>query len=147
MATCGIYKITSPAKKIYVGKSININNRRKSYVSNRNTLQHLIFKSIQQYGFENHKFEILLTCEKSELAKWETYFIVFYDSCKTKHGLNLVGAGYHIPSQLEIFCDLCQKERVLKCFDKTRREHLCRECFIEKHKNELKTQKNYVEIL
>lgn len=56
----GIYKITNPQNKIYIGQSWDIDNRKRTYISaNKVKSQTHIFNSIKKYGWESHKFEIL----------------------------------------------------------------------------------------
>lgn len=56
----GIYKITSPSGKIYIGQSWNIERRRNSYRWVNNVKgQWKIFYSMKKYGTENHKFDII----------------------------------------------------------------------------------------
>ena len=60
----GIYKITNPKGKVYIGKSIDINKRLTYYkhYSHRKT-QHKLNNSISKYGFENHTLEIIEECD------------------------------------------------------------------------------------
>jgi len=55
----GIYKITSPSGKIYIGSSINIDKRIKYYSSGNCKGQIRLFNSIVKYGWNNHILEIL----------------------------------------------------------------------------------------
>ena len=71
----GIYKITSPSGKVYVGQSINIDKRKVDYNQNgclKN--QPKIYKSILKYGWENHKHEILEECTIEQLNEREVYY-------------------------------------------------------------------------
>jgi thiol-disulfide isomerase/thioredoxin len=88
--TCGIYKITSPSNRVYIGQSININKRWRSYLNmqNGNSKQHLINKSFLKYGVENHIFEIVEECLEEDLNCRERYWQDFYDVLNG--GLNLV---------------------------------------------------------
>jgi group I intron endonuclease len=68
----GIYKITNPTGKIYIGQSINIENRFKHY----NMLDYAcigpkLYYSLKKYGPENHIFEIVEECTIEELDKKE----------------------------------------------------------------------------
>jgi len=54
----GIYKITNPDNKVYVGQSKNIHSRFKDY-KKVNYNQRKVYESILKYGIENHKFEII----------------------------------------------------------------------------------------
>lgn len=93
MKICGIYKITSPVKKIYIGQSINIINRFQNY-RNLNCKQQLyLYNSLKKYGVEKHKFEIVCQCDRSELNNLEKYHIVLFQCFNNKHGLNLQSGG------------------------------------------------------
>lgn len=54
-----IYKITSPALKIYVGQTINYKERLKRYKWLNCEKQRMLFFSLKKYGFDKHVFEIL----------------------------------------------------------------------------------------
>lgn len=83
----GIYKITSPSGKIYIGQSVNIAGRISKYKTLNCKTQRLIYKSLKKYGWESHTFEILCECEISELNDKERYYQEFYNSIGRK-GLN-----------------------------------------------------------
>ena len=83
----GIYKITSPSGKIYIGQSVNILSRINKYKTARCITQPIILKSILKYGWENHVFEIVCECEQSELNERERYYQEMFD-CIGKNGLN-----------------------------------------------------------
>ena len=54
MAVIGIYKITSPSQRIYIGQSINIEKRWKEYSVTKLKSQPKIKNSILKYGIKNH---------------------------------------------------------------------------------------------
>ena len=83
----GIYKITSPSGKIYIGQSVNILSRISKYKNAKCITQPIILKSILKYGWENHLFEIVLECDKSELNEKERYYQELFN-CIGKNGLN-----------------------------------------------------------
>ena len=83
----GIYKITSPSGKIYIGQSVNILSRINKYKNAKCITQPIILKSILKYGCDNHLFEIVLECDKSELNEKERYYQELFD-CIGKNGLN-----------------------------------------------------------
>lgn len=85
---CGIYKITSPSKKVYVGQAIDICKRFNDYDKMRCKGQPIIYNSLKKYGPEKHKFEILCECSIEELNEKERYYQDLY-SCIGKNGLNL----------------------------------------------------------
>jgi len=55
----GIYKITNPKGKIYIGQSINIKRRFNEYKRLNCSQQPKIYNSLLKYGSDNHKFEII----------------------------------------------------------------------------------------
>jgi len=67
----GIYKITSPTGKVYIGQSINIKHRKTHYKNLSCKQQPRIYNSLIKYGFENHEFEIIEECKIEELDKKE----------------------------------------------------------------------------
>jgi group I intron endonuclease len=96
---CGIYKITSPSGKIYVGQSYNIKNRWRRYRQPafciRNQQVRLV-NSLLKYGHINHVFEIIEECNhdicQQELDNLEIKYITLFD-CLGKNGLNVRGGG------------------------------------------------------
>jgi len=84
----GIYKITSPNNRIYIGQSVNIEKRFISYkrLYSKNKLQTKLHRSFLKYGVLNHKFEIEKICLESELNNYERYFQEFYNCLN--NGLN-----------------------------------------------------------
>jgi len=89
----GIYKITSPSKKIYIGQSVNIKKRFKTYKNLYCINQTKLYNSLKKYGFEKHKFEILQECEKEQLNELEVYYVELYQSLDSKYGLNIRAGG------------------------------------------------------
>lgn len=83
----GIYKITSPSGKIYIGQSVNIEKRIKSYKYLRYNKQHRIYLSVSKYGIDSHKFEVIEECIVEELNNRERYWQDFYNSTGP-NGLN-----------------------------------------------------------
>lgn len=82
----GIYKITNPKGKIYIGQSVDIDKRISYYKSISCKTQPKLFRSIKKYGFENHSFDILLECKKEELNSLERYYQELYNV--VNNGLN-----------------------------------------------------------
>lgn len=91
---CGIYKITSPSGKIYIGQSVDIKETWSQRYKKLNCKsQTLIYKSLKKYGYEQHLFEIVRVCSEKWLNVFEIYFINFYGSFNSKTGLNLTSGG------------------------------------------------------
>jgi group I intron endonuclease len=91
----GIYKITSPSGKVYIGLSKNIEKRWRGYSTKKKTMpqQRKLYYSFKKYGVENHKFEVLEECKFEELVEKEIYYIKKYDS--VEKGLNVSRGGYY----------------------------------------------------
>lgn len=78
MKKIGIYKITNPSGKIYVGQSINILERFKKYKHNNKT-QIKLKRSFDKYGIDNHSFDIIEECQYKELNIRERYWQDYFD--------------------------------------------------------------------
>ena len=76
----GIYKITSPSKKIYVGQSIDIERRFKEYKKFQCNQSLKLYNSLKKHGYENHIFEILEECSKPQLNEKEENYILSFNS-------------------------------------------------------------------
>jgi group I intron endonuclease len=116
MTNVGIYKIASPTGKVYIGQSWDLNARRKAYSKAACKGQHLILNSLLKYGWENHKWEILLYLTDNTTQKWMDYweisFISFYKDC----GLELLnikpgGFGGKLTEEIKIKISLANKGR------------------------------------
>jgi group I intron endonuclease len=83
----GIYKITNPTKGIYIGQSVNIEKRFKTYKLNNCKSQRALYNSFLKYGITKHKFEILCECNIEELNDKERYYQDLYSVLNGK-GLN-----------------------------------------------------------
>mgnify|MGYP003543478929 FL=1 len=93
----GIYKITSPNKKVYIGLSKNIENRFTTYKKLKCETQSLLHRSLLKYGLGSHVFEIIHVCEESELEKWELHYGELFNVMDRKYGLNLKKCGTKTP--------------------------------------------------
>lgn len=69
----GIYKITSPSGKVYIGQSIDILRRFSTYrrIGSNTRSQRKLYNSLKKYGHSNHLFEIIHECAISELNLFE----------------------------------------------------------------------------
>lgn len=76
----GIYKITSPSNKVYIGQSININRRFKNYKSISQTKgQVMLHNSFKKYGVNNHTFEVIEECSVELLNERERHYQDLYN--------------------------------------------------------------------
>lgn len=99
---CGIYKITSPTGKVYIGQSIDIKKRIEDYkYPVRVKSQRKLYSSLKKHGYKKHKFEIVMQCNIEKLDEMEIFYIDVYNTCNTKHGLNCNhgGQGHRIHSE------------------------------------------------
>ena len=107
MKMCGIYKITNMVNgKVYIGQSVNIEDRWRCHKSNMNYKNHTIYKAMRKYGFENFKFEVIEECRQEDLNNLEIYYIWYYNSYmgnKNHNGYNETAGGGgsrgYIPSE------------------------------------------------
>lgn len=138
MKTIGIYKVTSPSGKIYIGQSINcefrfIRYKRKSQVKTQIKLK----RSFEKYGVENHIFEIIEVCNESSLNERERYWQEFYDvlginglNCKLTKSLDKSGK-----LSKETY-EKCQKTWQSKEYKKKCSERLKGKCLFTKEQIE-----------
>lgn len=85
----GIYKITSPTGRIYIGQSTDIQRRFRDYLKKRSVeKQKRLYNSLQKYGPENHTYEILQLCEIKEMNAIERRYQDLYDATG-EMGLNI----------------------------------------------------------
>jgi len=89
MVKIGIYKITSPKGRVYIGQSTDILKRWKSHKHNYKRFNWLLYNSFKKYGFDKHKFEIVTECASEELNELERYYQEIYN-CLGKGGLNCI---------------------------------------------------------
>lgn len=87
----GIYKITSPSGRIYIGQTTNFKRRFNSYktLNSKTKRQIRLWRSFIKYGVENHNIVILEKCDVYLLnikeRFWQDYYKVIYEN-----GLNCV---------------------------------------------------------
>jgi len=84
----GIYKITSPSCRVYIGQSRNIEKRKIQYEKyiKESCRQVKLLASFKKYGFEKHIFFIIEECPFERLNDRERYWQEFYNS--VEKGLN-----------------------------------------------------------
>ena len=75
----GIYKITSPTGKVYVGQSTNIENRKKQYERLSCKSQTKLYNSIMSHGWKSHQHNIIEECNPDQLNEREIFWGTFYD--------------------------------------------------------------------
>ena len=75
----GIYKITSPSGKIYIGQTTNFTKRKNYYKNGAKPYQVRIHNSLQKYGYDAHTIEFIEECLVENLNERERYWQDFYD--------------------------------------------------------------------
>ena len=91
-----IYIIKSPNNKVYIGQTLNIENRIYRYKKLDCKRQTKLYNSFLKYGFDNHTFEIIETLELNDrkiLDDREKFFISLYDSFEGGLNCNLGGGS------------------------------------------------------
>jgi group I intron endonuclease len=92
----GIYKITSPSGRVYIGQSWNLNMRRLQYQSQHAKGQRLLHNSIRKYGWSNHFYDVVHELpedvEQGTLDSYEVLYWQLYKDCGAKM-LNLREPG------------------------------------------------------
>lgn len=71
----GLYRITSPTGKVYIGQSINLQQRLQAYFNLYGFLksQSKIYASLQKHGVQKHIIEVIELCEVALLNERERY--------------------------------------------------------------------------
>ena len=93
MKNVGIYCITNLInKKRYIGQSRNIVNRFNSYRRGEFSNDH-ITNSVEKYGWDNFKIEVLINCDENELDHYEVELIKAFNTMDNKIGYNKVSGG------------------------------------------------------
>lgn len=100
----GIYKITNPKGKIYIGQSKHIEKRWERYSYCEYMYENnKLYNSLRCYGYSFHLFEIIEECGEDMLNDREVYWIEFYKSCCKKYpeykGLNIELGGNKPPER------------------------------------------------
>lgn len=101
MKHLGIYKITSPIGKSYIGQSMDIERRIRTHKNNNNKPQSDIYKAIDEYGWNNFTIEILWGTDNPERYKHintlldtlEKAWIKKYDTVENGYNMQSGGMG------------------------------------------------------
>lgn len=89
ITSSGIYCITNPNGKIYIGSSLNIERRWYKYKRLDCKDQSAIYNSFIKYGVESHAFEVLEYCEVDKLIEREQMYLDFYCNPFPDNKLNI----------------------------------------------------------
>jgi group I intron endonuclease len=74
MKNLGIYKITSPSGKVYIGQSTEIDNRWKYYSKVKCKDQPKLYNSLKKYSWEKHMSEVIEECLVEQLDEKEIFY-------------------------------------------------------------------------
>lgn len=81
----GIYKITSPSGKVYIGQSVDINKRWKIYKGMHCKVQPALYNSFIKYGTDKHFYEVIHElpgdATQSVLNCYEQLYMDQYRAC------------------------------------------------------------------
>lgn len=94
----GIYKITNPKGRVYIGQSINVKKRFSVYKNLRCQSQTKLYRSLIKYGVDKHVFELIYeSSDFDEKNRMEIYFIALYNCTHKDYGLNCKIGGQREP--------------------------------------------------
>ena len=97
-----IYKITNPINQVYIGQTINFDQRYKTYSNLRCKGQSKLYESFLKYGFDKHTIEIIEECNDIDLLRKERFYIQENNSI-------MIGLNIHLGSEKDNrFGDLSQ---------------------------------------
>lgn len=88
----GIYKFQNLiTQEVYIGQSINLEERYNKHSRNWLNGTTDFYKAIQDYGWNNFSYEILEICSQEQLNEKEQFWISYYDSYN--NGYNMTKGG------------------------------------------------------
>lgn len=72
----GIYKITSPTGRVYIGQSVNIERRFSQYrrIDKSVKVSVKLYRSLLKHGVSSHTFEVIEECSMCELNTKERFY-------------------------------------------------------------------------
>jgi len=78
---------------VYIGQSKDIEQRFKYYKNGSAKTQKRIYRSLEKYGVDKHKFEILHRCKENELDQLEKYYVDLFSAFNNRFDLNIRDGG------------------------------------------------------
>ncbi len=88
----GIYKITSPSGRIYIGQSVECETRWKQYI-HTGVRQTKLYRSFEKHGKDLHTFEVIEECSVEDLNTRERYWQDFYNVLEEGLNCRLTATG------------------------------------------------------
>lgn len=95
----GIYKLTSPSGKCYIGQSTNIYQRFRDHRRDKKYKHAKLYNAINKYGYDNFQKEIIETCLFEALDDREKFWIKFHDSVDNGYNCDYGGQQHKIFSK------------------------------------------------
>jgi len=120
----GIYKITSPNGRAYIGQSIDIQRRFSFYKHLNCKKQPVLYRSFVKYGVDNHTFEILELCSFNDLNIKERYWQEFYNVLNEGLNCNLTETDVLPKIYSQETKDKISKSNTGKVFTDEHKQHL-----------------------
>lgn len=102
----GVYKITSPTNRVYIGSSVNIKWRVNQYKTLDCKNQTKLYRSLKKHDWSNHKFEIIEECSVEILLQRELYYGTLFNVLHSKKGLNC-----RLPKSMESYQYMSQETK------------------------------------
>jgi group I intron endonuclease len=82
----GIYKITSPSGKVYIGQAVDIEKRWTAHRNKNHWYKNKLYDSFRKHGPDKHTWEVQKRCLREDLNKLERYYQEEFDT--VENGLN-----------------------------------------------------------
>lgn len=95
----GIYKLTSPSGKCYIGQSTNIYQRFRDHRRDKKYKHAKLYNAINKYGYDRFKKEIIEMCSMEELDTKETFWIRSYNSVDDGYNCDYGGQQHKVFSK------------------------------------------------
>ena len=113
MKTSGIYCLTSPSQKCYVGQARNVQKRMRVYKNLNCKGQRKLYNALIKHGFEDFKFEILEECGIDILDEQEKFWIQHKNSIKNGYNLREGGHFSRYSDESRLRISMAHKGKVL----------------------------------
>lgn len=86
----GIYTITSPTNKVYVGQSWNLERRQSDYLKMNCRGQRKLYNSIKKHRWSAHKFKVVLELRDDTSQEWLNYWETLFWNYYKKQGIKML---------------------------------------------------------
>lgn len=137
---CGIYKITNPVGRVYIGQSKDCEKRLRQYSRSPSPAQVKLYRSIKKYGWDAHTFEIVGYCEPRQdwLDDMERKFIALFNTFNSPGGMNLRSGGHRASAPSDETRQRMSRSAKVKVFTEQHREAMRRAQLGRKHSAEVR---------